>query len=74
MDVFPPETVVETGHILLADIDGVVVIPPSILGQVLDFAEKIKLRDQETKRLIIQDGLSVREAFERTRPGYRVDA
>lgn len=71
---FPPATIVESGYILLADIDGVVIIDDYMTREVIELAEKLKARDDEAESLISTDGLTVQEAFQKTRPGYRVDA
>lgn len=68
-----PSTLIETGDIALADIEGVVIIPKAQLLQVLDLAEQLKRRDQLVEADLAA-GMGVEEAMKKHRPGYRVDA
>lgn len=62
---FPPTTV-NPGDYILADIDGVVVVAPSLVDQVLELAAKGREVDGRVAADLKQ-GVSVAEAFKRHR-------
>lgn len=62
---FPPATV-HPGDYVLADVDGVVVVPPSLVDQVLALARKGREVDARVAADLKQ-GVSVAEAFKRHR-------
>jgi regulator of RNase E activity RraA len=55
---------VEPGDWVVGDGDGVVVVPASVAGQVLDVAES-KVRTESEIRKAVADGMSPLEAYER---------
>lgn len=61
-----PTAVVNPGDLIVADADGVIFVPPSLLDQVLAFAEKG--RDVDARCMAdIRAGSSVQEAFKKHR-------
>ena len=55
---------VEPGDLVLADADGIVVIPRAVAIQAIDLAEE-KVRGENLVRVKLADGMSVTEAFRR---------
>lgn len=61
-----PSVTVRPGDLVLADIDGVVVVPPSVAQDVIRLAEKGR-REDENCMHDIKAGMSVKDAFAKNR-------
>jgi regulator of RNase E activity RraA len=61
---FRNDVQVETGDLVLGDVDGVVVVPSKHEKDVIERA-LIKVRGENAVRAAIEDGVSAREAFDR---------
>lgn len=61
-----PDTIVMPGDIIVADIDGVVVIPKGKIGQVVELAEKGKGVDEQIAK-DLRAGRGVAESFAKWR-------
>ncbi|MCI0880758.1 MAG: RraA family protein [Chloroflexi bacterium] len=57
---------ISTGDWILADIDGVVVIPHPLIGEVLDKTEEIMSTENELRNMIL-DGMDPQEAYKKYR-------
>ena len=60
------EVQISTGDWILADIDGVVVIPESLIEEVLDRTEEIMSTENELRTMIL-DGMDPQEAYKKYR-------
>lgn len=61
-----PDTVVVPGDIIVADIDGVVVIPKGKVGEVVELAERGKMIDERVAK-DLKAGRGVAESFAKWR-------
>lgn len=61
-----PSVTVRPGDFVLADIDGVVVVPPRVADQVIGLAEKGRREDEKCLQ-DIKAGMPVKEAFAKNR-------
>jgi regulator of RNase E activity RraA len=57
---------INPGDFIIADLDGVVCIPASLLGRVLELVPSIVQKDRRCAEAI-KEGISVEEAFRRYR-------
>ena len=57
---------ISAGDWVLADIDGVVVIPKPLIGEVLDKTEKIMSRESELRAMILS-GMDPQDAYKKYR-------
>ncbi|MDP6666370.1 MAG: hypothetical protein QF357_03100 [Dehalococcoidia bacterium] len=60
------DVTISTGDWILADIDGVVVVPESLIGDVLDKTEEIMSTESELRTMILS-GMDPQEAYRKYR-------
>ena len=68
-----PDTVVHSGFIVVADMDGVVVIDDYIIKEVVELAEKIDKQDKQIEA-DLNSGMGMEDSMKKRRAGYKVDA
>ncbi len=57
---------INTGDYVIADIDGVVIIPRDMIGNLLDRTEEVMSTESELRRMILQ-GMDPKEAYKKYR-------